>query len=76
MQEKRSITGQPDQGGIGRSNFINDEPQTSLPEEERGGYRDLSMIDQCEGNMNNGTVGGNFEEEIQIDRAKAEEGTV
>ena len=77
MQQKHSITGQPDQGGIGRSNFIEEEARNIRPEDERtSGYRDLSAIDQCEGNMNTGTTGGNFDEEIQISRSKAEEGTV
>jgi hypothetical protein len=75
MEDKRNTTGEPDQGGIGRSNFMNEVPGNAGQNEEKG-YRDLSMIDQCEGNMNNGTMGGNFEDDIQIGRGREEENTI
>jgi hypothetical protein len=41
--------------------------------EQPGSHRDISLIDQQEGNMHRGETGGNFrEEEEEEEKAKAE----
>ena len=72
MQDKRNTGDQSQQGGIGRSNLINEMPENAGPDEEKIGYTHLGKIDQCEGNMNNGTIGGNFNDDIQIGGGSAE----
>ena len=66
MPEKQNTTGPP-QRGAGRPNFISEE-HGERQGQEPVNYKNLNTIDQCEGNMNNGTVGGNFDEDIQIGR--------
>jgi hypothetical protein len=62
MEEKRNTPNQ-DQGGIGRSNFINKEGGKAIEKPENVSNRNTSSIDQHEGKMNHGVLGGNFNQE-------------
>jgi hypothetical protein len=67
MEEKRNTTDEG-QGGIGRSKLINEEPGNENEKLENVSNRNVSSIDQHEGNMNHGVLGGNFNEEEANDK--------
>lgn len=55
-------------GGVGRTAGSNAHEETSNKE-----GRDISEIDQQEGDMHNGTLGGNFGKEEQREKVSADE---
>lgn len=64
MEDKRNDFNQlANEGGLGRTGASeNDQPGQTGNAQEAGGQRDISDIDQQEGQMHNGVLGGNFGE--------------
>jgi hypothetical protein len=58
MDEKRNTVNE-NQGGIGRTNFIDNASSHS----QETGERDISSIDRQEGTMDHGTTGKDFNKE-------------
>ena len=61
MEDKKN-TEENRQGGVGRTNFIAQDPQPTREDQDRSGSRDISDIDRQEGAMHHGTKGGNFDD--------------
>lgn len=61
MQENRKNKEQ--QGGQEGAGRLNDDARQEQGASSNTGGIDISEVDQQEGNMNNGTLGGNFEED-------------
>ena len=59
--EKPTSTENQRQGGIGRTNFISEEEKPDQKARDEGKGRDMSTVDQQEGEMNNGVIGGSHE---------------
>ncbi len=60
MQENKSnVTQDVKEGGIGRTHAATEGGEHQ--QEQENNKRDISEIDQQEGTMNNGTLGGNFD---------------
>lgn len=60
MQENRKDNEQ--RGGQEGAGRLNDETRQEQNASGSAGGRDISEVDQQEGNMNNGTLGGNFDQ--------------
>ena len=60
MNDKESYPPKTNLGGIGRTNFIKEKEA-----ETANTSRDISEIDREEGDMDNGTTGGNFDQDDQ-----------
>ncbi|HEY0067266.1 MAG TPA: hypothetical protein VGB46_07885 [Flavisolibacter sp.] len=61
MQENRKDNEQ--RGGQEGAGRLNDEARQDQGASGNAGGRDISEVDQQEGDMNNGTLGGNFEQD-------------
>ncbi|MBD0367075.1 MAG: hypothetical protein ICV53_13355 [Flavisolibacter sp.] len=73
-ENKNKVTEEVKEGGIGRAPSASQQEEgqkfggsaTGNPKEKK--ERDISDIDQQEGSMNNGMLGGNFNEEENRNR--------
>ena len=59
MQEEKRTT-QQQQNGTGRSSPVGAEPRNQKEEQNKLGKNDISNMDQYEGKMDHGVLGGNF----------------
>jgi hypothetical protein len=67
MNDKESYPPKTNLGGIGRTNFIKEKEA-----ETANTRRDISEIDREEGDMDNGTTGGNFDQD-DLDKNKEDQ---
>ena len=67
-ENKNKVTEEVQEGGVGRLNSASQQEEgqrfgsKSVEGQIGKQVRDISDIDQQEGNLNNGTLGGNFDE--------------